>query len=149
MKLMNCFLLFLVLAMACPATAEDVAISLRLRAQQYEVEIRNSSNRIISINRDMSMAPVIGQLEFRIFRGAERLGMQGDVNADLPSGTSYVSLFPGQYFGGVFDADHLQKIYGMKTGCYLMEVIYFDGKAADFGGYAKKATSNRLKVCLR
>lgn len=146
---MSCVWLFLMCAMACPATAEDVAISLRLRAQQYEVEIRNSSNRIISINHDMSMAPVIGQLEFRIFRGAERLGMRGDVNADLPNEKSYVSLLPGQYFGGVFDADHLQKMYGMKAGCYLMEVIYFDGKAADFGGYAKKAASNRLRVCLR
>lgn len=145
---MRSFLFFLICTLTLPALADDVGVSLRQRGHQYEVEISNASHDIIRINHDMSLAPVLGQLQFKIYRGAEELQMQGDINGDLSTDKSYVSLLPGQYFGGVFDADHVQAMYGMSAGCYAMEVVYFDRDAPKFGGFGQKVTSNRLKVCV-
>lgn len=130
------------------ASASDIAIHLCRHGAQYQVEIVNTSHDIVKINHDMSMAPVIGQLRFKVRKGTEELGMRGDINADMATGQSYVSLLPGQYFGGAFDADLLQAMYGMSGGCYSIDVTYFDSMAAEFRGYDKKVTSNRLKVCV-
>jgi len=130
------------------ASASDIAIHLRRHGAHYAVEIVNTSHDIVRINHDMSMAPVIGQLQFRVFKRTEELGMRGDVNASMATEKSYVSLLPGQYFGGLFDADLLQAMYGMSGGCYSIDVTYFDSRAGDFHGYDKKVTSNRLKVCV-
>lgn len=130
------------------ASAQDIRVDLRQRDAQYVVEIVIISRDIVTINHDMSEDPVLGSLHFRVFKGAEELGMRGDIHANMPSAKSYVSLFPGQYFGGVFDADLFQKMYGMTTGCYSVEVAYLDPTARKFHGYAKEVTSNRLKVCL-
>lgn len=146
----RCWLVFVIswLWLAPMASAQDIRVDLRQRGAQYVVEIVNSSRDIVTINHDMSEAPVLGQLQFRVFKGKEELGMRGDINADMSSEKSYVSLLPGQYFGGVFDADLFQAMYGMTTGCYSIDVTYLDPAARKFHGYAKKVTSNRLKVCL-
>lgn len=93
------------------------------------MEIRNVSHGIVVVNHDMSAAPLLGQLSFRITRGAEELSLQGHMNADFPTAKSYVALLPGQYFGGVFDLDLMEKLYGMTVGCYSVQVRYSDGKA--------------------
>lgn len=132
-----------------PICADDIDLSLHQRGEQLVVEIRNVSHAIVVINHDMSSAPLLGQLSFRISRGAEELQMQGDVNADLPSAKSYVALLPGQYFGGVFDLDIMEKLYGMTSGCYSVQVRYSDGEALKFGGYPGTVTSKPFRLCVR
>lgn len=139
----------LMLLLAFPAFADDIDLSLYQRGDQLAVEIRNVSHAIVVINHDMSSAPLLGQLSFRISRGAEELQMHGDVNTDLATAKSYVALLPGQYFGGVFDLDLMEKLYGMTAGCYSIRVRYSDSKAVEFGGYAGTVTSKPLRVCVR
>jgi hypothetical protein len=43
----------------------------------------------------------------------------------------------------------VEKLYGMKAGCYSVQVRYSDGKALEFGGYAGTVTSRPLRVCVR
>jgi hypothetical protein len=139
----------LMLLQAFPAFAGDIDLSLQQHGEQLAVEIRNVSRGIVVVNHDMSAAPLLGQLSFRITRGTEELSLQGHVNADLPTAKSYVALLPGQYFGGVFDLDLVEKLYGMKAGCYSVQVRYSDAKAFEFGGYAGTVTSRPLRVCMR
>jgi hypothetical protein len=139
----------LMLLQAFPAFAGDIDLGLHQRDEQLAVEIRNVSHGIVAINHDMSAAPLLGQLSFRITRGTEELSLQGHLNADLPTAKSYVALLPGQYFGGVFDLDLVEKLYGMKAGCYSVQVRYSDGKALEFGGYAGTVMSRPLRVCVR
>ena len=141
-----CGLMFL---LTFPALADDIDISLHQRGEQLAVEIRNVSHGIVVINHDMSSEPLLGQLSFRVTRGAEELSLRGHMNSNLPTAKSYVALLPGQYFGGVFDLDLLEKLYGMTAGCYSVQVRYSDGKALEFGGYAGAVMSEPLKVCVR
>jgi hypothetical protein len=142
--------MFLFMVFACvPAMAKDLALNASIRDRVLIFSIKNDTDHDVRINRSFSMDPILGSIRLEVRRHGSLLHVKGHIDGDMPDNTSYVTIYPGQFYGGSMDMDLLKKLYGMSRGCYSLRIFYRDKFALKFDAYPGEISSDSIYVCMR
>jgi len=126
---------------------QEIKISIAKVERNFVVTIDNISDHDVKINKLLSSDPLIGSIHFVIKEDGLRLPLLAQINSPTPSANSYLELYPGAFYGGVFDASHIERMYGVKKQCYSIQVLYADKFASQYGAVHESASSSEIKVC--
>lgn len=131
------------------ASAKDLKLSLAVHSHSLVFSIKNTSSHDVKINKSFSMAPLLGVIESQVLKNGRPLNLEAQINGNRPNSSSYVTLYPGQFYGDSLDIDFFKKLYGLDRGCYSVKISYKDSEASKFDAFRSGISSNVVRFCVR
>lgn len=141
--------LLLIFFVCSPVIAKNLELNASIKDNVLLFSIKNDTNNGIKINRMFSLDPILGSIRVQVKRGGHLLRIRGQIDGNMPTTEFYVTIYPGQFYGGSIDIDLLKRLYGMNHGCYSLTLFYKDAFAPKFGAYPKEISSDSVRVCIR